>query len=136
MLIFSHQRRSAIRDGAVRGSNRSCARIGATGGEENFCESRSRRFNRICPSRSLCFALLAIVALASEPANADSSASPSRDRRPDTSSNQAGSASQNPAGFVSQNVCGGDLGMLQQAEDVINNILRVDGPEIYHCTKL
>lgn len=135
MLTFLRQRRSASRDGAVSGSNRPCTRIGATvmGG----CgESRSQRVNRIRASRSLCVALIAIVASASEPANADSPASPSRDRPQKTSPNPAGSASQNRAGFGSQNVCGGDLGMLQQAEDVINDILRVDGSEIYHCTRL
>jgi hypothetical protein len=135
-VLFLHPSRSARRDGGVSRSNQSCARIGAIVVEGGRDESCSRRLNRNRASRSLCLALIAIVALGIQPANADSSALPSRELPPNTFRNSAGSASQDPTGFVSQNVCGGDLGMLQQAEDEINDILRVNGSKIYHCTKL
>jgi hypothetical protein len=131
-----HQHRSAGRDGAVGGPEPVLQQIDASAdlaweetGMESGCEgSGSRLVSCIRPWRLVSFALISIVALASEPANADSSASPSRDRAQDTSTNSSG--------FASQNVCGGDFGMLQQAEDVVNDNRRPDGSEIYRCTKL
>jgi hypothetical protein len=90
--------------------------------------SRSRLLNSLQPLRVIYVASLSIFALASEPANADSSTSPPRDRSQNTPPN--------PGGFASQNVCGGDFGMLQHAEDVVNDNLRPDGSEIYRCTNL
>jgi hypothetical protein len=80
------------------------------------------------PLRLIYVVLISIVALASEPANAESKTTPPQDRTQ--------SASPNPAGFASQNVCGGDFGMLQHAEDVVNDNRRPDGSEIYRCTRL
>ncbi len=96
---------------------------------ESGCEgSRSRLVGCIQPWRLLSIALIAMVALARVPANADSLTSPSRDPAQDTSTDRSG--------FASQNVCGGDFGMLQQAEDMVNGNRRPDGSEIYRCTKL
>lgn len=90
--------------------------------------SRAGRPNRLQPLPLIYVALVSIVALAGEPARADSPTSLPRDRTQNTSPS--------PAGFPSQNVCGGDFGMLQQAEDGVNDILRPDGSEIYRCTNL
>ena len=138
MLTFLQQRRSArhwVRSAATPSPGAGSVhpgtqfghwrKIGLRRGRDG---SRSRLFNRIKASRLLYAALISIVALANEPNNVDPSTSPSPDGTQNTSPN--------PAGFASQNVCGGDLGMLQHAEDVINDILRPDGSEIYHCNRL